>query len=74
MEYAMMDVLALSAQNRNVKTIYGYYYPTKKNKMVKDFYSSLGFQKTHEDSCGNSKWELCLQEYNPKNRYIKMEE
>lgn len=74
MEYAMMDVLALSAQNRNVKTIYGYYYPTKKNKMVKNFYSSLGFQKTHEDSCGNSKWELCLQEYNPKNRYIKMEE
>ena len=74
MEFAMMDALALAAQKRNVKTIHGFYFPTKKNKMVEDFYSSLGFEKTDEDSHGNSKWELFLQDYYPKNRFIKMEE
>ncbi|MBP3813145.1 MAG: HAD family hydrolase [Butyrivibrio sp.] len=38
MEFAMMDELVKRALDRGIKSIYGYYYPTAKNKMVKDFY------------------------------------
>jgi len=66
MEYAMMDALAESCIKNGVKRIVGYYYPTKKNGMVKDFYESQGFEKIFEDSEGNTIWEYILQ-----NDYIK---
>lgn len=48
MEYAMMDRLADICRRHGVRVIYGYYYPTGKNGMVKDFYSLQGFTKVSE--------------------------
>jgi len=73
MEFAMMDELAKRCQSAGVKTIRGYYYPTKKNGMVKDFYGILKFIKVSEDDEGNSTWELDLSGgYEPLNTVISI--
>lgn len=56
MEFAMMDSLIELCKKRNVKTVKGFYYPTAKNKMVKDFYALHGFVKTEEDAEQNAIW------------------
>ncbi len=58
MEYAMMDELVARARDKGIKTILGYYYPTAKNAMVKDFYGLMGFSKISEDEAGNSVWSF----------------
>lgn len=50
MEDAVMDVLMESAKAREIKKIYGYYYPTTKNNMVKDFYINMGFKIVSHDT------------------------
>lgn len=71
MEFAMMDALHQKALARGVRTIYGYYYPTAKNKMVKDFYSLQGFELVSEDPEGNRTYRLKVSsDYRQKNRYI----
>lgn len=60
MEFAMMDKLAEIALSRNIRKIVGYYYPTAKNAMVKDFYHLQGFEKVSEDEDGNTVWGLQL--------------
>ena len=50
MEHAMMDELVKECKSRGIKTIYGYYYPTLKNKMVADFYDKQEFELIREDS------------------------
>lgn len=56
MEFAMMDSLIELCKERNVETVKGFYYPTAKNKMVKDFYALHGFVKTEEDAEQNATW------------------
>ena len=58
MEYAMMDELIKTGEDHGIKTVYGYYYPTERNGMVKDFYELQGFDKISEDEAGNSTWKL----------------
>lgn len=71
MEYAMMDRLVEMAQEAGVSEIRGYYYPTAKNRMVKEFYSLQGFDKIEEDQQGNSQWRLQLTKgYQKKNHVI----
>ena len=73
MEFAMMDSLAAACIKRGIRTIRGYYYPTAKNKMVKDFYSLQGFSRISEDPDGNSVWEFSLEEgYTQKNDVIQV--
>lgn len=60
MEYAMMDRLEEICIERGIKTIIGYYYPTKKNGMVSDFYRIQGFELDSTDSDGNTQWHLNL--------------
>lgn len=43
MEEAMFDFLIKYCKENNIEKIYGYYYKTAKNNMVKDFYKNLGF-------------------------------
>ena len=50
MEFAMMDELVRQAKKLGIKKIYGYYYPTAKNAMVKDLYGLEGFTKIKEDA------------------------
>lgn len=75
MEYAMMDTLVHRCREQGIKRIYGYYYPTAKNGMVREFYSLQGFKKLTEDEEGNTKW--CYEitsDYKDKNNVIKVEE
>ncbi len=74
MEFAMMDTLVKKAKDNGLKAIKGFYYPTSKNMMVKDFYSLHGFNKTEEDANGNTTWILDINNYENKNKYIKVEE
>ena len=72
MEYAMMDSLVERASAAGMKKIIGYYYPTAKNNMVRDFYDRMGFTKVSEDDDGNTTWEFDLTcDYTKKNSHIK---
>ena len=73
MEYAMMDTLVRKCKEQGIKTIIGYYYPTIKNEMVKDFYSKMGFRKIREDESHNTTWEFSLNDpYTEKCEVIKI--
>ena len=73
MELAMLDALCERAKERGLKTLTGYYYPTAKNKMVKDLYQSFGFTQVSVDEDGNTVWTLPLDGYTCKNKYINVE-
>ena len=71
MEFAMMDGLVKKAKAAGLKKIIGYYYPTAKNNMVRDFYDRMGFSKVSEDDEGNTTWEFDLTvPYTDKNTHI----
>jgi FkbH-like protein len=77
MEAAMLDAVVERAIANGDVTIYGYYFPTKKNIMVADFYPSLGFlpfplQPNLPE--GATVWMLDLVKYAKKNKHIKIEE
>ena len=74
MEFAMMDMLVKKAESQGIKTIKGYYYPTAKNGMVKEFYSLHGFEKISEDQEGNTVWKIDIENYENKNKFIEVEE
>ena len=73
MEDAMMDIMVANAAARGVKTIRGYYYPTVKNAMVRDFYASFGFEKVEETADGSTTWQLDVAAYQPKHPHMKIE-
>jgi FkbH-like protein len=74
MECAMFDTLVEKCLNHNIGEIRGYYYPTAKNKMVKDFYLERGFEKIEEDGSGNTVWRYHIPDiYNNQNKVIKVE-
>lgn len=75
MEFAMMDQLILQCQSNHIKCLKGFYYPTAKNKMVSDFYATVGFHMVKEDQDGNSEWEFLIPEhYIKQNRVISIME
>lgn len=74
MEYAMMDVLVETCREKGINSIKGYYYPTAKNNMVRNFYDLQGFTKQSEDETGNSEWILKIDDhYTRKNQVIFLE-
>ena len=73
MEDAMMDAVVADAAARGVKTIRGYYYPTAKNAMVKDFYAEMGFAKVEADEAGSTTWELEVSGYRPRRPHMTIE-
>lgn len=74
MEFVMMDILVRECKKRGILEIRGYYYPTPKNKLVKDFYEIQGFSKINEDEEQNSKWSFKIDDkYEYKNKVIQVE-
>lgn len=57
MEFAMMDGLVSLCKKKGIKTVYGYYYPTQKNGMVRLFYETQGFTKISETDPGDTVWK-----------------
>ncbi len=75
MEFAMMDELVRRAKEKNIKAIYGYYYPTLKNKMVSNFYDLQGFEEISCDDEGNKVYKLDISKgYINKNNVIEVYE
>ncbi len=74
MELAMLDAVVKAAQEAGLTEIYGYYYPTKKNGMVRELFGTFGFDKIEEDGDGNSVWKLETHGYTPKNEVIQIKE
>lgn len=73
MEFAMMDEVVARCAEKGITKIRGYYYPTAKNAMVKNFYELQGFEKLSEDKEGNTVWEFEIpQAYEKKNHVIKV--
>ena len=72
MEDAMLDTLVIDAKEKGINTIIGYYYPTPKNNMVKEFYKKMGFELVDKDKSGNTTWKLDLASYEPKNPAIEI--
>ena len=58
LEHAMFDRLVEAAAAKGVKKIVGHYAPTAKNLLVKDFYATIGFEKTAEDEAGSCTFEF----------------
>lgn len=73
MEYAMLDSLVATCKKQCIFQIRGYYYPTPKNSMVKNFYGEMGFTQLSEDDSGSS-WYLNIKDsYKSKNKHIQLE-
>ena len=71
MENAMLDALVANAQIAGCTKLIGYYYPTKKNKMVASLYQSFGFSDAGADGDGTM-WKLSLEGYKPCRKYIEV--
>ena len=75
MEFAMMDELVEKARKTGIKKSIGYYYPTSKNSMVKEFYALQGFSKISEDAEGNTTWEFIIDDsYQKRQKVIAVNE
>lgn len=72
MEFAMLDRLVEEAQTQGIETIYGYYYPTPKNKMVRLLFEKFGFEKISDENF-NTVWKLNVSGYKNQNKYIHIE-
>jgi FkbH-like protein len=70
MEFAMMDELVRICKLREVSTIWGYYIPSAKNRMVERFYDGQGFSLDSLDNSGNKAYSLSVEKYENKNRHI----
>ena len=66
MEFAMLDVLVKKASEKGVTTLIGHYLPTKKNGMVKELYTDLGFTRDGDI------WKLDVASYKPQCKVIKI--
>lgn len=60
MELAMFDALIEQCRARGLRTLLGVYIPSRKNAVVADLYSRLGFLPDHEDAQGASWWRFTL--------------
>lgn len=71
-EYAMFSELLKLCREKGIKEIYGNYYKTAKNAMVKDFYKDLGFdciEQTEEQS----QWKISLEDFSfEKSFYVNI--
>ena len=73
MEYAMLDGVVEACQARGIGRIMGYYYPTAKNAMVRDFYGLMGFEKLQEEEDGTTVWQFDIPAcYEKRNTVIAM--
>ncbi len=73
MEFAMMDTLVDICKENGISKLFGYYYPTAKNKMVADFYDKQGFEKVSEGADENKIWVLDITDgYKNKNKVIEV--
>ena len=62
-EDAMMNVLVEQARARGVRRIFGQYFPTAKNAMVREHYARMGFELVETAADRSSVWVLDVGKY-----------
>lgn len=76
-EYAFFDHFVAACKKRGITTIVGNYIPSNKNSIVKDLYLELGARLMENDPIENgtsaSVWEIQLDSYKTKNKWITHE-
>lgn len=73
MEFAMLDRLVEECKSAGIEEIYGYYYKTAKNNMVKELFGTFGFECISlDEESGDSVWKLSTADYCNKNNVIKV--
>lgn len=73
-EMAMLDALVEKAKKRGITHLTGCYLPTAKNKMVAEFYETMGFSLLQTLPEGGTLWSLAIDSYITKNKVISREE
>jgi FkbH-like protein len=64
-EEAVLNEIVRRAKVKGIKNIYGGYFATDRNRMVKDHYEKLGFTK-HDLGPGTTLWFLAIDNYTPR--------
>ena len=72
MEVAMLDTLVEYTAKIGVETLRGLYLPTRKNALVAEHYSKLGFTTDFEAEDGSKIYSLNISDYRPANTHIKV--
>ncbi len=73
-EPTSLNLIAAEARRLGAKRLIGEYIPTKKNGMVKDHYSKLGFTVAETDAAGGSRSVLDLATFTPAETFIDVKE
>lgn len=68
MEEFVINSVVQKAKDVGAKTVFAEYIPTSKNKMVRDIYEAMGFERT-----GDRKFRLDVKGYTAKATFIKEE-
>ncbi|MBL8538584.1 MAG: HAD family hydrolase [Hyphomonadaceae bacterium] len=72
LEHETLNILVEAALAHGARRLRGAYIPTPKNGVIRDLFSTLGFELAgaHADA---SIWELALADYTPRQTFIKRE-
>lgn len=73
-EPTTLNLLADTAKRLGARRVIGEYLPTKKNGMVKDHYSKLGFSQLERGADGSSRSVLDLPTFVPASTFIEVKE
>jgi FkbH-like protein len=74
MEVAMLDELIEHARAMGMTTLRGHYIPTRKNGVVRDHFTKLGFANVTVSADGSAIYSLEITGYAPRNTHIKIME
>ena len=72
-ENAMWQELVKSAKAKGIGKIYGYYYKTAKNAMVKNMYGDFGFTM-QKQNCEDTTWCMNVADFKDQNLQIVINE
>ena len=70
-ENIMMNALIKIAAENNLCSVTGFYFETKKNSMVKDFYKNFGFKQISQNN-NDTVWNLKISDYVPQENFIEV--
>ena len=73
-EHLLANYLFTQARSTGIKTVYGRYIPTEKNKLVENLYADLGFDCVSTSEQGETDWRMDVDDYQPFPVQISLQE
>ena len=71
-EQMVLGEVLRHAHAAGIRTLYGVYKPTERNKLVTDHYHKLGFAQVGEANDGETSWELAVNTADPETAPMKI--